>query len=164
MKAIILVTCTVLTAWPIVAVAHHNAASHYQLDKSIKVEGVVTKFEMINPHARLQFDVRTASGEVQRWLGEGNSHGVLARRGWTSEILKKGDQVKITGRPSRDGSPIILWTTITKADGSVLYGGNTIPTFSSEGVPQKTKDNFAEIRKRQQQERDRARKEAEAAK
>src|SRR4051794_8703300 len=123
-----LLVITVLTSAP--AYPHHSAASDYLLTEMTEVEGVVTKFEMRNPHAHLFFDVKSPSGEVVSWLAEGNSAGVLLRRGWTSDQLKPGEHVKIAGRPARAGAPRILWTTITKDDGTKLYGGNTIPTFS----------------------------------
>ena len=142
--------------WSSSIFAHHNAASHYLLDESATVEGVVTEFEMVNPHARLHFEVTDDSGEVHPWLAEGNSHGILVRRGWTGNELQPGDAIQLTGRPSRDGSNLILWTEIVKADRTKLYGGNSIPTFSDEGVPEERKQNFDDIRRRYIEERDRA--------
>ena len=43
------------------AYSHHGPASHYDLDKVITVKGAVTKFKLINPHARIYFDVTTDS-------------------------------------------------------------------------------------------------------
>ena len=134
--------------------AHHSASSHYLLEQMVEVDGVVTKFEMRNPHARLYFDVKSATGEVVSWLAEGNSLGVLSRRGWKGDELKPGDHIKIVGRPSRDGSPQMLWTTIKKADGSTLYGGNSIPTFSDTGVPDETKRRYEDLRQKQIRERE----------
>jgi hypothetical protein len=106
--------------------AHHNPASHYLLDKTVTVQGVVTKWQLINPHARVYFDVTGTDGKVQSWMAEGNAAGILKRRGFTKDTLKAGDQIKISGSPSREGKNMLDWTLITLADGTELRGGNTV--------------------------------------
>ncbi len=110
---------------PAVVIAHHNAASHYLLDQKITVMGVVTEFRLINPHARIYFDVTDDEGEVQKWLGEGNASSVLRRRGWADDHLKPGDVITISGSPARDGGHKIDWESIVLEDGMELRGGNT---------------------------------------
>ena len=110
---------------PAMVIAHHNAASHYLVDQMITVEGVVTQFRLINPHARIYFDVTDDVGEVQKWLGEGNASSVLRRRGWTDDHLKPGDVITISGAPARDGGHKIDWESIVLQDGTELRGGNT---------------------------------------
>ena len=110
---------------PAMVIAHHNAASHYLVDQMITVEGVVTQFRLINPHARIYFDVTDDDGEVQKWLGEGNASSVLRRRGWTDDHLKPGDVITISGAPARDGGHKIDWESIVLQDGTELRGGNT---------------------------------------
>lgn len=105
--------------------AHHNAASHYLLDQTVSVNGVVTEFRLINPHVRIYFEVTTDDGEVQLWLAEGNASAVLRRRGWKRDTLEKGDVVTITGSPARDGGNKIDWESIVLEDGTELRGGNT---------------------------------------
>lgn len=107
--------------------AHHNPASHYEITGDmVTVEGVVTEFRLINPHARIYFDVTTPEGEVQPWFAEGNAAGVLKRRGWTKDLLKPGTVMKITGYPARDGGPMLDWKLIELEDGTLLRGGNTV--------------------------------------
>jgi hypothetical protein len=113
--------------WPTFAHSHHNSASHYDLDKISHAEGVVTEYRMMNPHARIYFDVTSENGDVEKWMAEGDAAAVLLRRGWTGDELKPGDYIKITGNPSRDGSPIIEWRSIILPDGSELLGGNAVP-------------------------------------
>jgi hypothetical protein len=105
---------------PVIVIAHHNAASHYLLDQKITVKGVVTEFRLINPHARIYFDVKGDDGELQKWLGEGNASSVLRRRGWTDEHV-----ITISGSPARDGGHKIDWELIVHEDGTELRGGNT---------------------------------------
>jgi hypothetical protein len=110
---------------PAIVIAHHNAASHYLLDQKVTVKGVVTEFRLINPHARIYFDVAGEGGEIEKWLGEGNASSVLRRRDWTDESLKPGDKITITGSPARDGGNKLDWESIVLEDGTELRGGNT---------------------------------------
>ena len=122
-------TATVIfgALWSIVANAHHNPASHYLLDQVVTVEGVVTEFRLINPHVRLYFDVTTAVGEVEQWLGEGQAAAIQRRIGWTEDTFKPGDAIKITGHPARDGSNKIDWQFIELSDGTRFRGDTTRP-------------------------------------
>ena len=122
-KILLLIASMLLT--PAMVIAHHNAASHYLVDQKITVKGVVTQFRLINPHARIYFDVTDDDGEVQKWLGEGNASSVLRRRGWTDDHLKPGDVITISGSPARDGGHKIDWESIVLEDGTELRGGNT---------------------------------------
>lgn len=106
--------------------AHHSPASHYDMDTMITVKGVVTKFRLINPHARIYFDVTTESGEVQKWLAEGNASAILKRRGWNRKTLKPGDVITISGNPAKDGGTKMDWKLIVLEDGTELRGGNTV--------------------------------------
>jgi hypothetical protein len=106
--------------------AHHNPASHYLIKDMITVEGVVTEFRLINPHARIYFDVTAEDGEVEHWFAEGNAAGVLKRKGWSPEVLEPGTVIKISGYPARDGGHKLDWKLIELEDGTVLRGGNTV--------------------------------------
>ncbi|MEJ8566309.1 DUF6152 family protein [Elongatibacter sediminis] len=106
--------------------AHHNPSSHYVIKDMVTVDGVVTKFRLINPHARIYFDVTTPEGEVQKWFAEGNAAGILKRRGWTNDSLPPGTPIKISGYPARDGKHALDWKVIELEDGTVLRGGNTV--------------------------------------
>ena len=113
-------------AWIAPTHAHHNGAAHYDLNKISQVEGVVTEFKLIDPHARFYFERTDESGETEKWLAEGDAASVLRRRGWTDDELRPGDRVEITGHPSRDGSPKIEWQSIIRPDGSEILGGNGV--------------------------------------
>ena len=108
------------------AYSHHSPESHYLVNELITVTGVVTKFRLINPHARIYFDVTTADGEVQRWFAEGNASAILRRRGWSNDTLNPGDVIEITGNPARDGGHKMDWKLIVTEDGTEYRGGNTV--------------------------------------
>jgi hypothetical protein len=106
------------------AFAHHNAAAHYLVDQSMTIEGIVTEFRAVNPHARVYFEAGSEDGETQTWMAEGDSFVNLRRLGWTIDQLKPGDRIRIVGHPSRNGSNLVEWTSIEVADGAELGGGN----------------------------------------
>src|SRR5688572_8813728 len=104
------ISIAAVTLWS-PAHSHHSAAARYLPNESITVEGVVTEFRLINPHARIYFNVTTSTGKVEPWLAEGRAAGILKRVGWTADTLREGDIIKITGHPVRDGGNALDWTT-----------------------------------------------------
>ena len=89
------------------AAAHHGTGT-YDSSKSVTLSGVVTEFAFVNPHVALYFDVKDATGKVVNWAIEMNSPGVLRRAGWTKATFKAGDQITITVRPAKAGTPVGL--------------------------------------------------------
>ena len=87
--------------------AHHGTGT-YDSSKSVTLSGVVTEFAFVNPHVALYFDVKDTTGKVVNWAIEMNSPGVLRRAGWTKATFKAGDQITITVRPAKAGTPVGL--------------------------------------------------------
>jgi len=98
--------------------AHHGTGT-YDSSKSVTLSGVVTEFAFVNPHAALFFDVKDAGGKVVNWAIEMNSPGVLKKAGWTKNTFKAGDQITITVRPAKAGTPVGL---INRAQPVVVNG------------------------------------------
>jgi hypothetical protein len=112
----------VLGAVPLAQVAaHHSPAMLYDLTKEITVEGIVTEYQLGNPHMRIYFDVDN-NGTTEKWLAEGGSRTQLMRVGWTGEELKPGDKVVIRGHPPRDPtSKLIHMEYLTLPDGTERF-------------------------------------------
>ena len=89
-------------------VAHHGTSNYETTAKTITVNGVVTEFVWSNPHVYVLFDVKDEQGKVVHWAGEMNSPSVLRNAGWTKTTLKTGDQVTLTLRPNKAGTPVGL--------------------------------------------------------
>jgi hypothetical protein len=96
-----------LVCVPLFAPAHHGTGT-YDSTKSVTLSGTVTEFAFTNPHAALYFDVKDAQGKIVNWAIEMNSPGVLSRAGWTKRTFKAGDQITITVRPAKAGTPVGL--------------------------------------------------------
>ena len=91
----------------VAADAHHGTGT-YDSSKSVTLSGTVTEFSWTNPHVSLFFDVKDATGKVVNWAIEMNSPGVLAQAGWSKRTFKAGDQITITVRPAKAGTPVGL--------------------------------------------------------
>ena len=68
--------------------AHHSAATEFDMNDPVSVEGVVVKVEWKNPHIWFYVDVAGEDGEMTTWGFTGSPPGMLARRGVTRDVLK----------------------------------------------------------------------------
>ncbi|HUO33057.1 MAG TPA: DUF6152 family protein [Bryobacteraceae bacterium] len=113
----------VLSAAP--AWAHHAFAAEFDAKKPVHLEGVVTKVELINPHAWIHVDVRGPNGKVTSWMVEAGSPNVLLRRGFTKNTVAPGTHVIVDGYQSKDGSLRANGRDITLPDGRKLFLGSS---------------------------------------
>jgi hypothetical protein len=105
------------------ALAHHAFVAQYDASRSMTLQGVVTKVEWTNPHARFYVDVKDKSGNVTNWNLELASPNALRRLGWTRDILKPGDKVSVFVAPAKDGAKMANARTVTLADGRKMVAG-----------------------------------------
>jgi hypothetical protein len=105
--------------------AHHSAASAYDVDKKITLQGTVTKLEWQNPHVFYYLDVRDPSGKVTNWSIEASTPNQLYRNGWRKDDLKIGETVTVTNSsPARNGLPKAYGGTLTLANGRKVFSGS----------------------------------------
>lgn len=102
------------------ASAHHSFAVHFLPEGEVTVTGVVTSFRFANPHGVLELTVINDDGEEELWRAETNSPNILRRRGWSRDSLKPGQEITVTGWPSRKDDHYMRIRSVTFADGSVL--------------------------------------------
>ena len=101
--------------------AHHSPAMLYDLSKELVVTGVVTEYQLGNPHMRIYLDVDNA-GTIEKWLAEGGSRTQMIRVGWTAEDVEPGDRVTVRGHPPRDTAQhLIHMEYLTLPDGTERY-------------------------------------------
>ena len=84
-----------------VADAHHSIAAVYDGSRKVTVEGAVLRFQFVNPHPLLTIEVTDGGGRAQEWLLEMDNRSELAAVGVTTETLKPGDRVVVTGSLAR---------------------------------------------------------------
>jgi hypothetical protein len=84
--------------------AHHSFAAEYDSKKPIKLQGIVTKVDWMNPHVYFYIDVKDESGNIVNWGLEMGPPNGLQRSGWTRNTMKIGDEVIVEGTLAKDGS------------------------------------------------------------
>ena len=89
-----------LLALPLYA---HHAGSLYDREHPVTMTGTVTKYLFTNPHVAIHYEVKDEAGNVEQWVAESAPPQRLYRAGWNTKTLKPGDQITITGGPSKDG-------------------------------------------------------------
>jgi hydrogenase maturation factor len=102
-----------------VVFAHHNVAALYDRTKVITVTGTITEFLLINPHTRIDFEVKDENGNVEKWTAWSGPPAGMFRRGWRKDSLKPGDKIVITGAIARDGSKQMTVQRLEPPDRSV---------------------------------------------
>jgi hypothetical protein len=118
--------CTLVVATPLLALsveqsgAHHAFSAVYDEKQVITLEGVVTQFRLVNPHAMMSLDVTDKSGKVEKWTVEFAGRLNLMEGGWTVETIKPGERIKISGNPARKSDRQMAFRRIVKADGTEL--------------------------------------------
>ena len=115
--------------------AHHAFSAEFDANAPVKLEGPITKVELINPHAWIHMSVKKSDGKVEEWMVEGGTPNTLQRRGITRDTIKVGTVIIVQGYRSKDGSLRANGRDITFPDGRTLFMGS-----SGTGAPQDGRD------------------------
>jgi hypothetical protein len=116
--------------------AHHSISGMYDSRRDVRVEGIVTQFEFINPHAFITIDVRDADRAPQRWRVELDDRGELGDIGMTAQTLRPGDRVIVVGSPARrEANRLYLGRLDRPADGFSFEQVGGRPRLRSPGRP-----------------------------
>ena len=108
---------TAILAATTTALAHHSFAATYDESKTIEIKGKVVVFSFRNPHSLITVEV-TDNGKKSRWAVEGPGSTQLANTGVQNDTLRYGDDVVITGNPSRTpDEPKLRMRTMKRPDG-----------------------------------------------
>jgi DNA/RNA endonuclease YhcR with UshA esterase domain len=104
------------------AAAHHSFAAIYDLKNPVTVKGTIVQVRLTNPHSWFYLDVKNDAGEVERWAFEAGTPSGMIRNGYRSDVIKKGDEVTITGFHAKDATKTMgMLRQLTTEDGTV-YG------------------------------------------
>ena len=103
--------------------AHHAFAAEFDQNKPLKLRGIVTKWEVVNPHSWIHIDVKGDDGKVVQWMIEGGSPNNLYRLGFTKDSLPPGSEIVVEGYRAKDGSTRAVGKNVTFADGRRLFLG-----------------------------------------
>jgi hypothetical protein len=126
--ALSVIVAAMLASLP--ARAHHAFAQEFDEKRPIKLQGTVTKWEVINPHSWIHLDVKSQDGKMTSWMIEGGSPNALFRQGFTKDSLPPGSEIIVEGFQAKDGANRGVGSNITFKDGKKLFLGGSAPGAS----------------------------------
>jgi len=86
------------------AFAHHSVAGVFDVTKTVKLSGTVSRVDWINPHTYIYVDVKDAGGTVTTWKLESLPVAMMRRAGLSrQQILGDGQHVVVEANPARNG-------------------------------------------------------------
>ncbi len=112
--------------------AHHAFAAEFDVNKPLKLEGTLVKWEMINPHSWFHVDVKGPDGAVVTWMIEGGSPNQLIRMGVTKYTIPVGTALIIETYLAKDGTNKAVGRNFTLPDGRRLFLGGSAPGANPE--------------------------------
>jgi hypothetical protein len=80
--------------------AHHSFAATYDESRTVEIKGRIVVFQFRNPHSFVTVEVTDGTKKV-RWGVEGPGSTQLANSNIQNDTLRYGDEVVVTGNPSR---------------------------------------------------------------
>jgi uncharacterized protein DUF6152 len=107
--------------------AHHSFSAEFDVTKSVKVHGAVTKMEWVNPHSWIYVDVKDADGKVTNWHFELGSPNALFREGWKKDSVPIGLEVDILAYEAKSGGNVGNCRSVLLPNGKELFSGGSSP-------------------------------------
>jgi hypothetical protein len=107
--------------------AHHAFAAEFDVNKPLKLEGTLKKWEMVNPHSWFHVDVKGVL-----WMIEGGSPNQLIRMGVTKNTVPIGTALVIDAYQAKDGSNKAVGRNFVLPNGSRLFLGGSAPGAQGE--------------------------------
>jgi hypothetical protein len=104
---------------------HHAFSAEFDAKKPVKLRGVVTKMEWVNPHSWIHLDVKDEKGKVTPWMVEAGPPGALVRRGWSKSSIPPGIEILVEGYQAKDGTNKANGRDVTLPDGRRLFVGSS---------------------------------------
>ena len=101
--------------------AHHAFSAEFDVNKPIKLQGSLVKWEMVNPHSWFHVNVKDKDGKVTEWMVEGGSPNQLIRLGVTKNTLPIGTELNIDAYQAKDGGNKAVGRNFVLADGKRLF-------------------------------------------
>lgn len=119
------ITISTVPAW-----AHHSFAAAYNMSESITITGTIVEVRLTNPHSFFFLDVAGEDGATERWSFEAGTPSGMIRNGYSPNVIKRGDEVTITGFHARDVTQNAgMLRQLVTSDGTVygLFGPQESP-------------------------------------
>lgn len=127
------------------ALAHHPFDAEFDWKRPVTINGTVTKFEWKEPHSVVEIKGKDEKGTEGLWTVELGGMTELNRNGWNRNQLKAGEQVRVDGWMSKDGSKKVSAKSVTPSNGREMFAASSFfdmgreqatPTTGKEPAPQ----------------------------
>jgi hypothetical protein len=101
---------------------HHSISAGFDLNRTTRISGVVTRVDWANPHVQYFVNVVDAAGKNTTWVVEGLRPEVMTAQGLANVTVKIGDRVVASGYPSSVAlrTERIAFTDITLPNGKTF--------------------------------------------
>lgn len=107
------------------AAAHHSFAAEFDDKQPVKLDGIVVKFEFMNPHSWIHLDVKNAEGVVVQWAVETGSTNALFRQGWRKDSLRAGDHITVDAYRAKNGTNTANARSVKLPDGRQISAASS---------------------------------------
>ena len=108
---------------PVTSLWAHHGMAEFDTTHTVKMQGTVTEFQWINPHAFIFADIKDEHGKVTNWKLELGSLGMLSKfGGWSRNTVRRGDAITVQGFKAKDGSSYFSVGRIWLQNGLSLEG------------------------------------------
>lgn len=116
--------------------AHHAFGAEFDPNDPIRLQGVITRLEWVNPHTWIHMKVTKPDGATEDWMVEGGTPNTLLRRGIAKDTVKPGTEIIVDGYRTKDKSvKRANGRDVTFTDGRKLFMGS-----SGTGAPKDGRD------------------------
>jgi hypothetical protein len=96
----------------------HHGFGNFDRSREVALEGTITSIDFVNPHAYVYFEATNPDGTKVAKRCEMRAATVLRRSGWSAEMFKAGEPIKIEGAPDRFDANSCYVHTVVFADGT----------------------------------------------
>jgi hypothetical protein len=122
----VLLMLSLLSIAAVPAFPQRPFSATYDSARQVKLQGVVTRIDWVNPNAFFFINVRDATGTMTNWAVEIGNPLELERDGWKRSMLRIGDAVTVEGIPARSNArQTFARSILLTPTGKRLFGAPT---------------------------------------
>jgi hypothetical protein len=99
--------------------SHHGAAA-YDRASRVEIQGIVQRFDWVNPHGLIEIASTDTAGQPEHWTAETAGLVILVRAGWSRNVLVPGERCTMIGFPARNGSHTMILERLVLGNGREL--------------------------------------------